>query len=80
MMLLSELHRAAERRPFRPFRIVAADGSAHDITHPGLIVVGLGFVVIGRPEGGSLHVWSRSVRLDVAEIERVEPLPGPPAL
>lgn len=33
-MTIQEINRLREERPFRPFRILTADGRAYDVVHP----------------------------------------------
>jgi hypothetical protein len=40
------------RRPFEPFRIEVFDGSAYEVRHPELVMVGLGSILIGTPVAG----------------------------
>jgi hypothetical protein len=33
-MTIQEIHRLREEKPFRPFRILTADGKSYDVLHP----------------------------------------------
>jgi hypothetical protein len=33
-MTIQEIHRLREEKPFRPFRVLTADGRAYEVVHP----------------------------------------------
>jgi hypothetical protein len=42
-----QIQRLREKQPFEPFRIVAADGSHHDVRHPeNLALTGNGRIIV----------------------------------
>jgi hypothetical protein len=46
-MTYAELHDAARRQPFIPFRVILTTGATHDIRHPDVIMVGTRSATIG---------------------------------
>lgn len=65
------------RRPFVPFRILAADGGTHDIRHPDQALVLLTRVIL--PLSTTDEVSQRSQHLALAHIIRCEELSSPTA-
>ena len=52
------------RQPFNPFRIVMRSGERHDVTDPGRVAIGKGYIYWFPPS-------DRMVRLPKREIELV---------
>jgi len=69
------------RRPFRPFRLVLADGSSHEVPRPEWAKVFGGRVFIGvaaAPGAGAGAAVKGLAILDVARIEELAPPKGKP--
>ena len=74
-MTSKELERSQRTTPFQPFRLVLTDGACFDIRHPELLWVGRFSAYVGltsEPEG---KAFEDSVKVDLAHITRIEPLP-----
>ena len=44
-----DIHEAARRKPFEPFRITLTTGETYDVRHPDLIMVGRRAAIVGIP-------------------------------
>ena len=56
LMTIQEIQRLRSEHPFRPFRILTADGKSHDVLHPefmGQTPSGR-FITIGLPDDSSV--------------------------
>jgi hypothetical protein len=71
-----EVVAALRRRPFLPFRLHVADGSAYDIRHPELLWVSLRAAYIGIPAAAPGLV-ERQVVIALGHVSRLEELPEP---
>jgi hypothetical protein len=84
-MTHEELHEAARRQPFEPFRVILTTGAAYDIRHPDLILVGRRSAVIGTTNEPDGTAYDRTVKVDLLHVVATEELPiaqpstnGPP--
>ncbi len=65
------------RKPFEPFRLYLSDGSAFDVRHPELAMVGRSTVVVGIPARDTPEpVFDRLVNCALIHITRTEPING----
>jgi hypothetical protein len=64
-------------RPFRPFRILAAEGPPVEVVHPGLVLVGRDDLIIGSPDPADHSLYEEATRVSFADITAVEELPDP---
>lgn len=79
-----EIQARLRERPFRPFRVIAAEGLRYDIYDPGLVMVGERDVTIGLPRPGNEAIYHRVVQVGLMHVVAVEEVPpksakGPPA-
>jgi hypothetical protein len=77
-MTQEELHEAARRHPFEPFRIVLTTGATYDIRHPDLIMVGRRSTVIGITEQPTGTAYDRTIKVDLLHVVAIEELPATP--
>jgi hypothetical protein len=72
-----ELRRLLKQKPFRPFRVLLTDGRQFDINHPEMNLLARSFIKIGIPEPNLPDpICDHLVFVPLAQIVRVEPLPG----
>jgi hypothetical protein len=66
------------RRPFEPFRIEVSDGTAYEVRHSELVMVGLGSNSIGIPAAGQQQpVYERVESVSLAYVVKLVPLGAP---
>jgi len=71
-MTHEEVHEAARRQPFEPFRLILTTGAAYDIRHPDLIIVGRRSAVVGVTNDA---VYDRTIKVDLLHVVGIEELP-----
>jgi hypothetical protein len=71
-----ELHGAARRQPFEPFRVILTTGATYDIRHPDLIMVGRRSAIIGVTNEPTGAVYDRTVKVDLLHVVGIEELPA----
>jgi hypothetical protein len=64
-------------RPFRPFRLVLTEGTAYEVRHPELFLLGKRSAVIGLTPDPEQVVYDRTAMVDLFHIVRLEPLTAP---
>ena len=69
-----DLLQALRKRPFEPFRIHVSDGTAYDVRHPELVMVGLGSAVVGVPATGQPRLYERYETIALNHIVKMLPL------
>jgi hypothetical protein len=75
-MSSSDVLQALRRRPFEGFRIEISDGSAYEIRHPELVMVGLASLSIGMPpKGQDQPVYERVETVSLRHVVKLLPLP-----
>ncbi len=74
-MTQQEVHDAARRQPFEPFRLILTTGATYDIRHPDLILVGRRSAIIGITEDGTGTAYERTLKVDLLHIVGIEELP-----
>lgn len=72
--IVARLH----ERPFRPFRLVYFDGTAHTVVHPELVMVGRQTIVIGTPYRGRVEAFDKLFTLAYDHITAWEELAPEP--
>jgi hypothetical protein len=78
-MTQEELHAAARRQPFEPFRLLLTTGATYDIRHSDLIMVGKSSATIGITNKPGGIVYDRTIKVDLLHVVGIEELPaGPP--
>jgi hypothetical protein len=77
-MTQEELHGAARRQPFEPFRLILTTGATYDIRHPDLIMVGRRSAVVGLTNEANGTVYDRTIKVDLLRVVGIEELPVPP--
>jgi hypothetical protein len=70
-----DLAAAIDRRPFVPFRLHLSDGTAYEVRHPEMIMLGRRSAVIGISEEiNGRPMYDRHVTVALLHIVRLEPL------
>jgi hypothetical protein len=75
-MTQEELHKAAHRQPFEPFRIILTTGATYDIHHPDLIMVGKRSAVIGITHQPENTVYDYALTVGLFHIVAMQQLPA----
>jgi hypothetical protein len=71
----ADILQALRKRPFEPFRIEVSDGTAYEVRHPEMVMVGLGSLSIGIPPVGALQpVYERVETVSLRHIVKLIPL------
>lgn len=80
-MTQAELHDAARRQPFAPFRVILTTGAPFDIRHPDLIMVGKRSAVLGIANDPQATAYERTLQVDLLHVVGIEELPvtSPPS-
>ena len=67
-----DLLEALRQRPFVPFRIEVSDGTAYEVRHPELVMVGLGAVIVGIPAAGQQQpVYERAHTISLGHVVKL---------
>jgi hypothetical protein len=74
-MTHEEVHEAARRQPFEPFRLILTTGAAYDIRHPDLIMVGRRSAIVGVTNEANGAVYDRTIKVDLLHVVGIEELP-----
>jgi len=74
-----DLHTAARRQPFKPFRVVLTTGTTYDIRHPDLIMVGRRSAIIGITNDPGGSAYDRTFQVDLIHVVGIEELASPSA-
>jgi len=74
-MTYDDLHEAARRQPFQPFRLILTTGASYDIRHPDLIMVGRRSAVIGLVDQDGGTAYDRTLQVDLLHVVGIEELP-----
>ena len=78
-MTHEELHAAARRQPFLPFRLILTTGTTYDIRHPDLIMVGRRSAIIGPTKDANATAYDRTIQVDLLHVVGIENLPVSPS-
>jgi hypothetical protein len=78
-MTREELHLAARRQPFKPFRVHLTTGATYDVRHPDLIMVGQRSAIIGLAKEPHATVYDLAMQVDLLHVVGIEELPAPPS-
>jgi hypothetical protein len=71
----ADLSQALRQRPFVPFRIEVSDGTAYEVRHPELVMVGLRSVSIGIPPAGQPQpIYERVETVSLGHVVKLIPL------
>lgn len=73
-MTQEELHKAAHRQPFEPFRIILTTGAIYDIRHPDLIMIGQHSAMIGLTKDPNSTAYDHSIKVDLLDIAEIKGL------
>lgn len=74
-MTQQDLVKELRKQPFEPFRIHLTDGSAFDIGHPEMMLVGRTTAYVFYPPAGmQLPAFDRWELVSLSHITRLEPL------
>jgi hypothetical protein len=60
-------------RPFVPFRIITTDGTAYEVRHPDLVMVGVASTIVGYPDRHQPGAYERYDIVSMRHIVRLEP-------
>lgn len=77
MLRTEDLQSRLRARPFRPFRVLAAEGPPVEVFHPDLVLLGRRDLIIGSPDPHDRTVYAEATRIDFADILSLEDLPDP---
>jgi hypothetical protein len=77
-MTHDELHVAARRHPFEPFRVVLTTGTTYDVRHPDLIMVGRRSATIGISNEPNGTAYDHTIKVDLLHVVGIEELPVSP--
>lgn len=72
-----ELLQRLRAQPFRPFRLVMADGTSYDIRRRDFLMVDLGSAVIGMPADENEDLYQVTHQISLQHVIRLEPLEEP---
>ena len=70
----ADLLQRLRANPFRPFRIVMADGTTYDIRHRDFVMVGVGSALVGLPADENVELYRVAHQISLRHINRLEPL------
>ena len=79
MFRAEDIQARLQRRPFRPFRIIASEGQQFEIRHPELVMVGRRDVTIGFPDSNSPTIYDRVTQLALVHVVSMKELSLPAA-
>ena len=74
-----ELHEAARRQPFEPFRLILTTGATYDIRHPDLIMVGRRSAIVGVTNDPGGAAYDRTIKVELLHVVGIEELPVSPS-
>ncbi len=76
-----DMRNTLRKQPFTPFRLVMSDGSAYDVRHPEMVLVGLRTAFVGLMGSASETFPEQTIQLDLGHITQVVPIDAatPPA-
>jgi hypothetical protein len=77
-MTQEDLHQAARRQQFEPFRLVLTTGATYDIRHPEIIMVGKRSAIVGITNDPGGTAYDRTFKVDLFHVVGIEELPAPP--
>jgi hypothetical protein len=69
-----EIKEKLRHRPFEPFRLFLDDGTAYEIRHPELLLVGRRSAVIGLTDKPAEGLYDRYITVALLHITCLEPL------
>lgn len=75
-MTQENLHEAARRQPFEPFRLILTTGAPYDVRHPDLIIVGRRSAIIGITNNPNGIAFDRTIKVDLLHVVGIEELPN----
>jgi len=61
-----------DAQPFRPFRILMADGAGYEVRHPEMVMVEEGWAYVGYPAPGRRRLVQRVDMIALAHVSRCE--------
>ncbi|MGC8643151.1 MAG: hypothetical protein ACP5XB_25100 [Isosphaeraceae bacterium] len=73
-MSYDELHDAARRQPFEPFRLILTTGATYDIRHLDLIMVGRRSAIVGVTNDPGGAAYDRTIKVDLLHVVGIEEL------
>jgi hypothetical protein len=77
-MRSQDIREFLKKQPFQPLRLTLTDGTAYEVRHPDLLMVGRSTVVVGIPAADEPDaVFDRAIHVDLLHIMQVEPLKSP---
>ncbi len=73
-MTYRDLQEAASRQPFEPFRLILTTGTAYEVRHPELIMVGRHSAVLGITDQPNGTVYDHTIKVDLRHVVGIEEL------
>jgi len=67
-----DLEKKLRHKPFRPFRMHLTDGTAYDVLHPEMVLLGRRSLVLGFASRPEQTLCERTVDIDSLHIVRME--------
>jgi hypothetical protein len=74
LMAPADLLLVNRRRPFVPYRLYVSDGSAYEVRHPDLLMVGVRTALLGLPAATTPELFEQWVSIDLLHITRIDPI------
>jgi hypothetical protein len=71
-----DVEKKLRRQPFQPFRLYLSDGTAYDVRHPELVLLGRRSLVLGLTGKPEDTLYERTVDVDLLHIVRMENVPS----
>jgi hypothetical protein len=76
-MQFDDVEKKLRQRPFRAFRLHLTDGTAYDVRHPELMLLGRRMLVVGLTADPNQTFFDRTMDMDLFQIVRIEPIETP---
>ena len=76
MITARRLREYLQAHPFRPFRLVLSDGSAHEVPHPEFAWVFGSSIFVGMPGKSTKHPEDYVKEVAILHVTRIEKLPA----
>ena len=74
-----DIEKKIRQKPFRPFRMYLTDGTAYEVRHPELVLLGHRSLVLGLASDPGQTLYERTVDIDLLHIVRMDYIEVPAA-